>query len=259
MTTIVAVSDVHLGSDHSNEHLFREFLQEVLHDERVDSFVMVGDILDMWRADADVLMKKYEDVLETLTKMSEKKEVFYVVGNHDYHFIEMNTKNEYPFPVSKAVALPLGEETYWFIHGYQFEFPDALELFEEFADILCMGMDVMGGKAEYFWELYERGASVIRMTREWFTRTFDRSINPPEKRLSRKDIDDIREGIRRWRTENGAHPFLVYGHTHQPFVNVKGHEVNTGSWVADPYFPHLMRNTSLFIEEKSLPVLKRVG
>ncbi|NOQ48104.1 MAG: hypothetical protein GQ576_03025 [Methanococcoides sp.] len=48
--SIVVVSDVHLGTDEANEEKFIKFLKE-LDFEKIEHFVLLGDIIDIWRRD----------------------------------------------------------------------------------------------------------------------------------------------------------------------------------------------------------------
>jgi len=66
---------VHLGKYEKSERLFREFLDDVADDLCVEHLVLIGDILDMWRGDADTLLSDYEDILETLRDLL-RRELF---------------------------------------------------------------------------------------------------------------------------------------------------------------------------------------
>ncbi len=247
---IVAVSDLHLGASLKKE-LFNEFLDTVVSDSSVRHFVLIGDILDMWRSDPDTLFIEYKTVLEKLNGFhKEGKTVHYVVGNHDYNILRREVK--YTFTVSPRVVLSSGDRDFYFIHGYQFEYPDTLEIYEEFANVLCLGRDILGTTGEYFLDLYEKGAHAVRMSRQWFLRNFARSKKLPTKRLTRKDMEDINAAIAEWRNRNNdeiADKFIVYGHTHDPFVDENRQIANTGSWLNDPYFPYLEKNTYVTIRD----------
>lgn len=89
----VAISDVHLGhhvfGDDSAVQ-FREFLSALESSSNLDvqHLVIIGDFLDLWRDNDDVLFKKYADILERLGKLKTEsgkvKSLHYVVGNHDF-------------------------------------------------------------------------------------------------------------------------------------------------------------------------------
>jgi UDP-2,3-diacylglucosamine pyrophosphatase LpxH len=252
-TMIVAVSDVHLGKYERSEALFRKFLDEVVSDPCVEHLVLIGDILDMWRGNADTLVNSYKDILERLGDLNtEKRAVHYVVGNHDYHMIRRDDLDLYNFLVYPHVVLPSGDETYYFVHGYQFEYPDDMEIYEELANLLCLGGDVLGATVDFFWDLYKETFFALTMPKQWFYKNFGKSIKPPPERLSRKDMKRINKTIKEWRQENRddiSDTFIVYGHTHDPFVDEKNKIANAGSWVDDPKYPLLEKYTYVTIED----------
>lgn len=89
----IAVSDVHLGhhvfGDDSAVQ-FDEFLG-VLEQARnldIEHFIILGDFIDLWRDDDDLLFTKYAVLIERLSKLKTEsgkiKNLHYVVGNHDF-------------------------------------------------------------------------------------------------------------------------------------------------------------------------------
>jgi len=89
----VVVSDVHLGhhvfGDDSAVQ-FRELLSsmENARDLEIEHFIILGDFIDLWRDDDDVLFDKYSDILERIGKLKNEsgkiKNLQYVIGNHDF-------------------------------------------------------------------------------------------------------------------------------------------------------------------------------
>lgn len=248
---IVAVSDVHAGTSSKSETLFRTFLDTIATQKEVEHLVLIGDILDMWRGDPDTIFEKYADILERLKELQQKKKVYYILGNHDYHITKReDIKKHYNLDVRSTLVLPCGTHEYYFIHGYQFEFPDDIEIYQDFANILCLSGDVLAATGEFFWNLYQELSSAVIMSKAWFLKNFKRSINPPTKRLTRKDMKKINETIKTWKEEkNMVNTWIVYGHTHDPFVDKERCIVNTGSWMDDPYYPHFEKYTYITIEE----------
>jgi UDP-2,3-diacylglucosamine pyrophosphatase LpxH len=258
---IIATSDVHLGYYCSDQSLFKKFLDDIVDKEDVEYFVLVGDILDMWRRDNLELLFEYEDVLNKLKELQDKKrEVHYVVGNHDYHLIELkhDFKKKYNLDLCMDITLPYGDQEFYFIHGYQFEFPHMLDVYQDFANVLCLSDDTIGSDADQLWELYRAmspfwkrlGAKVIDIRK---------ALKPPWNRLSDRDIDKLRKTIKEWRTKYKDQiddKFIVYGHTHRPFVDIAKREANTGSWVDDPSHPMYEKNTYIIIEKDGTVTVK---
>lgn len=251
-TMIVAVSDIHLGKYKESETFFRAFLDNVADNRHVEHLVLIGDILDMWKGDADILLTTYKDILEKLRDLqTETRTVSYIVGNHDYHMIRRDDLNQY-FCVYPHLVLPSGTTKYYFIHGYQFEYPNDIKVYEAFANALCFGGDIMGATVDFFWDLYKEAFYAVTMPKQWFYENFERSKKSPLERLTRKDIKRINQTINDWRRENRddiADKVIVFGHTHDPFVDEDRRVANTGSWVDDPKYPYLEKYTYITIED----------
>ena len=251
---IIAVSDTHLGYSYSNKNLFMKFLETVVNKDEVECFVLGGDILDMWRRDSTKLLLENRDFLEKLQKLAEKREVYYVVGNHDYHMMELKEaiEEQYTINVSNDVTLECGDQEYYFIHGYQLEYTIELEIYQEFADKLCLGDDEIGSDADQLWNLFGMGSSHFRGVKEKIKEDFRKALTSPWKRLSDEDIDKLRKTIKQWRTKYKDQiddKFIIYGHTHRPYTDEDKKEANTGSWVSDAKRSYLKKNTYITIEE----------
>ena len=79
----IALSDIHLGSEHSCTEEVIRFLQQV----DCDRLILNGDIIDGWqlRKSGKRWKPKHTEFFKVLMKMMEKQntEIIYVVGNHD--------------------------------------------------------------------------------------------------------------------------------------------------------------------------------
>jgi UDP-2,3-diacylglucosamine pyrophosphatase LpxH len=83
MGTTVLFSDLHLGYERFNQDEFERFLTYLEKESNVSKLLILGDIFDLWRADAIdsvTLGWSYIDKLRNLNV-----ETHYIVGNHDYH------------------------------------------------------------------------------------------------------------------------------------------------------------------------------
>lgn len=161
----VAISDVHLGhhvfGDESAVQ-FREFLSalESSSNLEIQHLVIIGDFLDLWRDDDDVLFKKYADILERLgelkTESGKVKSLHYVVGNHDFvmpyykeHGNEEVKRLLEPFELTKpdcvtptSLELPndgsrLNGRKFVIRHGHQDEAGDLALMYDLSAVLLC--------------------------------------------------------------------------------------------------------------------------
>ncbi len=268
---IVVVSDMHLGYRYSNEGLFRKFVNEIVANPKVEHFILMGDILDMWRRDPLKLLIDYKDIFEKLEEINNSgREVHLVVGNHDYHTIELKEdfQTKYDLDVTMDMILTCGAQGYYFIHGYQFEYPYDLELYQEFANVLCMKDDKTGGELDTLWEFWKVVLSLrrkvplskrIRSGVNLKDALLKDALDFPEKRLSEEDLDKIEKEAIKMRENNKSQfddDYMVYGHTHRPFVDTGNCLANSGSWVSDPDNPSVAKNTYLVIEPGKAPEWK---
>src|SRR5712691_9233469 len=137
MTKIIVTSDQHLGYEKSNVDDFKDFLDYLLEaDGDVQSLILLGDLVDMWRRDASGLFLAFSEIVSTLLKLSitKKIEVSIVAGNHDYHLLKLQN-NGYKFkfyealpdPSSSSSSLTIikptttGDRKYIFKHGWEFD------------------------------------------------------------------------------------------------------------------------------------------
>ncbi|MBU7014540.1 MAG: UDP-2,3-diacylglucosamine diphosphatase [Theionarchaea archaeon] len=254
---IVALSDVHLGFSCCEERIFRRFLQDILLNPQIDHVVLMGDIFDMWRRDPVKLLIEYSDILELLREMRESKSVHYVVGNHDYHMIEAgeNLERKYNVEVGTETLIPYGDQSYYFVHGHQFEFPDSLDSYQQFAGILCMGDDATGRTADGLWNLYKTcfGHFDTTGTESRLKQKFKTAVGLPAERLQEKAMNNIQKEAVKKREEfedQIGDCFIVYGHTHHSYVDPEQKMANTGSWVDDTSVPHLIKDTYITIDER---------
>jgi UDP-2,3-diacylglucosamine pyrophosphatase LpxH len=256
-----------LGYWWSNENLFREFLDDIVDTEEVTHLVLAGDILDMWRRDNMKLFFDFGDILSKLEDLQNRgKHIYYVVGNHDYHMMQLehNIEQQYTFDISMGITLTYGDQDYYFIHGYQFEFSDMPDTYEDFANILCLSDDTIGRNADKLWNLYKAVSPLWEGLEEKAREYLGKTLDLPFERLSDEDIIKLQETIEEWRTEDKNQiddKFIVYGHTHRPYVDTAKKEANTGSWVDDPQHPPpenntYKKNTYITIEEDGTVTLE---
>jgi UDP-2,3-diacylglucosamine pyrophosphatase LpxH len=207
---VVAVSDVHLGTEKSEEAAFNEFLGSLPDDKELTDLVLLGDIVDMWHRDASGMFLENMDTIKTIRDLKSRLRVHWVAGNHDYHLLRLKNRAphyHYPFEFKESLELKDGSHTYRFMHGYEFEYGNELDFMKPIMEAYCHVMS----------------DSLLMMAGNFHAR--------PHERL--KDaLEDIQK---RAYEENRGKPgqILVFGHTHQPFINSEENLVNTGSWVND--------------------------
>lgn len=230
--TWVVLSDLHLGTVESNKEHFRAFLAEL--GDEVQRLILLGDIFDLWRRDPLGVLLENVDVLQQLLNLQPRVRVSFVVGNHDYHlFTFIASYFGTTFELTRDLRLEHGATTYRFIHGYQLENKrfGTLELYELFADRMCRAGEDVGRAADAIWEAIcaERDIWNKLILNSWVKeKTKEINLPPEDRNLEKLDqyaIDLVKKDVR----YRGS--FLIFGHTHAPFVKEEEHVANTGSWV----------------------------
>ncbi len=253
---IIAVSDVHLGymsrdktQSLSNRDDFNRFLDNVLDADDIDKFVICGDLLDMWRRDISGVVVENAETLHKLHMLTSKMDVYYIVGNHDYHMHELRNF-KYQFEISKEKILQEGGKTYHFKHGYDF---DPL-MNEVYFNALCYSNDELediATRAYEVWIKWREWKDVLLalFKKEKIQEHLRKMATPVEIRVTLADRDKI--NLRACRAVKEGE-ILVFGHTHKPFINEKENVVNLGSWVKDAQ----IQNTYLEIKNGGMALKK---
>jgi UDP-2,3-diacylglucosamine pyrophosphatase LpxH len=228
---IVVTSDHHLGYESSDKAAFNAFLDQILGDTSVTHFVLLGDVVDMWRRDASGVFLENRDTFDRIAALSESVQVHYVAGNHDFHVLQLQD-HSYAFDFVESLSLSEGGRNYRFVHGYQFDDLQQKPLMEA----LCRVMSDTAGD-------FETGAWAT-LTRDWSDLHYFISLLF-EKRSVRKEVEMLQlppklrlagtlgDVERAACSSVQAGEVLVFGHTHRPFINESGTVANAGSWVKD--------------------------
>jgi len=232
---VIVTSDHHLGYANSDKTGFNAFLDELAQEDDLTHFVLLGDVVDMWRRDASgVFLEAHDTVGKILRLKAKGVQVYYVAGNHDYHVLDLNNPN-YPIQFSKELTLNDGPVTYRFVHGYEFD-PEQKIPFMAF---LCRVMSDTGGNLEnHLWTDFNSLNSIFSKMEPSFVKT---DIGAIAQRLHRGPEDRLKDSLGGINAtackEVKPGEVLIFGHTHVPFMNKAENVVNTGSWVKDskPY------------------------
>ena len=116
----IFISDVHLGTKHSQADKLLEFLKST----DADYYFLVGDIIDGWMMKKKNNWKKsHTEVIQFLIKKSRKPcQIIYIVGNHD-DFLRNYTDKQIGniSLVDRHVHYTLNNRKYLLMHGDQFD------------------------------------------------------------------------------------------------------------------------------------------
>jgi UDP-2,3-diacylglucosamine pyrophosphatase LpxH len=239
----VVISDTHLGYEKCDRTALNDFIDTLANDPELTDLVLLGDIVDMWRRDASGVFLEGRQIIDKILGLPKRIDVHYVAGNHDYHVLDLkNSKQYFRYPIvfTKELAIPDGQYTYRFMHGYEFEYRDD-SLKYLLMDVLCRVLSDEGGSfIDDIWGLFTKSWTDLsfilttifhRSKKRDVTETAAMLRQSPEKRLLNTMQDVDKEALK----EQAKKPneILVYGHTHRPFINSQENLVNSGSWVTD--------------------------
>lgn len=116
----IFISDVHLGTRHSNAERLLEFLKST----EADTYYLIGDIIDGWMMRKKTYWpQSHNNVVQFFLKQSKKSiKVIYITGNHD-EFLREYVGNEMGniSLVNEAIHTGIDGKRYLVIHGDQFD------------------------------------------------------------------------------------------------------------------------------------------
>ena len=125
MTRAYFVSDLHISSAKDPKaRRFLSFLRELSAAKGVTHLFLLGDIFDMWLADHRYFVKRYEELIDELTRLhDEGVAIHYFEGNHDLH-LEKYWARELGFAVHRGpLTIDLAGKRLRLEHGDQMD-PD---------------------------------------------------------------------------------------------------------------------------------------
>jgi UDP-2,3-diacylglucosamine pyrophosphatase LpxH len=166
---IIAVADLHLGSQMANKSGFSNFINEYLepNQDDISHIVLLGDILDLWRnTNSQVLLQNF-DILTELAQLDMKKN--YLAGNHDYAIFSLLSQSSSSLPPDSTGLLDQVSETLdltsdglklRFIHGHQVDYWPALSFYEIFSQAMCF-VDDEDQDLSDVWNIIHRFAESI--------------------------------------------------------------------------------------------------
>lgn len=235
---IITVSDVHLGEDgFSKQDLqFSKFLEFIKDDELKDGghLVLLGDIFDFWRKDSAQIFEDYSDAIEVLFEFPKDINIHYVIGNHDFYLSEIpGYFNTRPFKFFGPAADIKERHVFRFIHGYHLEvmanpYSKDLNLYESLARRLSYHSGLIGRAASGI------GHAISSLTRGEGDYQSSMMKRPESRLRGRNNAGDRLTSLAKCRSRclylGGAFDWLVYGHTHSPFLDPESWTINTGSW-----------------------------
>lgn len=219
---IVSFSDVHLGWERCNKKRFNQFLDYLHCDKDLGYIVALGDILDYWRRDDAGVTFENADTIHKLIELGEKRRITWVLGNHDWHLTTFHD-HEYPFEFPEKLVIKTKDQNYRFVHGHQFDPVQFPFLFEP----LCQKTnDSWGSTISNLWDASSLvkevcGNLLLRVNKP----RYSAMMATPQERGNIKVVEENAKNSVR------DNEYLIYGHTHNPYVDDQSKTANCGSWV----------------------------
>jgi UDP-2,3-diacylglucosamine pyrophosphatase LpxH len=257
MSGIVAFSDVHLGYSRADSEAFMEFLLELQNRNDLADVVIVGDFVDLWRRDIVGLEFELSRYMEELRKLQRKVKVHYVFGNHDFH-VGYLQNHDYPFEPQSSFSIERSGYMIKFLHGHQCD-PLQNILGPDTSEILCWTLsDNLGEAKLWLWDLF---GSRSGLRQEEFEKKVNSLMIPPEDKRRTEalgTVSDFVECVKAVLKVTAQNEFIVFGHTHKPFIDLDRRVANTGCWIkgtipANTYF-ELLEWPPQVIEFKGRPL-----
>ena len=201
----IIISDLHLGSDVCRARHIRQFLAEIEKDKvSTRELIVNGDLFDSW--DFRKLKSSHWKVLSQLRRLSKKKHVVWINGNHDgpaeiiSHLIGLDFVDEY--------EIVSGGRRILVLHGDRFDsFIAKYPLLTKLADSAYRAMQRLDGSF--------RLAQMAKRNSKTFLRC----------------SEQIRTGAVRHCEAKGA-DVVCCGHTHLAMVSER--YCNSGCWTESP-------------------------
>ena len=201
---IIAVSDLHLGTQLSNKSGFSRFIKEFLepNQDDISRIVLLGDILDLWRfSNTDVLLQNF-DVLTELSRLGMKKN--YIAGNHDYAIFSLLSQSSIPVSpdstgvldqVSEILDLKYDGMKLRFIHGHQVDYWPALSFYEVFSQAMCF-VDPESEELSNTWNIVYRFAEILPDKTRKLVRGLSEDLQKEIEQKLAGPLDGNMEGVK---------------------------------------------------------------
>jgi len=204
------ISDVHIGFKFSRA----KDAVTVLEKEKFDRLILVGDIFDI----QNMMHRAYWDehhtaFLKKILKIAKKKEVIYVIGNHDYplYYLQEYTKKIANVRLCREYTYTSNDKKILCVHGDQFDSVSRkIQVLGDFFYSVLLHLNSFVAKLQMLFGFKYRSFS--KWCKDKVKNTISKAFSIEDKLRAIQEIDVV-----------------VYGHTHMPYVS--DDLVNTGTFV----------------------------
>jgi UDP-2,3-diacylglucosamine pyrophosphatase LpxH len=226
---VLVATDQHLGYANSDAASFEKFLDYVSKRSDVGTLAILGDLVDMWRRDVSGLFLEQRKSMDKLVELSSSIKVHFIVGNHDYHLMNLEGHG-YPFQFLESMnPIDAGPIKYRFMHGWEFDPEQQPPIMEALCHNLSDTDGVQRSDVYSAFTGFEVRLEELFRIHGGMDGYINHLLQGPEFRLQAV-LPDLE---RRAYSSLNQGELLVFGHTHRPFVSADGRLANAGSWVTD--------------------------
>ncbi len=218
----IFISDVHLGTKHSQADKLLEFIK----DNEAESIYLVGDIIDGWAMKQKIRWRQsHSDVIQKILRSARKgTQIYYIAGNHDEFlrsffplFLGDNLKI-----VNDLDYIGVNGKNYFVTHGDIF---DTMTITKKYLTIFGdMGYDLL----LHLNPIVNFVRKKMGIKRYW-------SLSAQLKENLRKSLHFIEdyENISTQYAKHTGYDGVICGHIHKPDIKtIEGVEyMNTGDWI----------------------------
>ena len=231
---IYVVSDTHIGWNEGHNPLFFSFLSELRY-KRPDTLILCGDIFELWRRDISGVFLQNHDYIATLHNLHNRgTEIIFVVGNHDQHIYKLTQfKEMYDFlTITKDYNIKVNDIKFHFLHGHQLDPKCSDEMTNE---ALCHSDDETGKRMSDAWEnlnsrpIHLRTYTLCNFPQVPITNVGVLEYVAHPGTLSTND-ERRKILINKALMTKPPDEYLIFGHTHIPYVDNEKKMANCGCW-----------------------------
>jgi UDP-2,3-diacylglucosamine pyrophosphatase LpxH len=214
----IILSDLHLGSSHSNPKKLLKFLKSIT----FDNLILNGDIIDGWKIKRGGKIKPKEiELLKYILKLSKKVNVIYLRGNHD-DFLDHAIPIQFgDISILDQYDIEIDDKRYYVIHGDIFDrITKELKWVAQIGDI---GYNIL--------IKINKLVNRIRKAQGKSYYSFSKEIKKKVKKAVNY-ISDFEENLAKLAKSKG-YDGIMCGHIHHPEIRDIGGIMyyNSGDWV----------------------------
>ncbi len=115
---VLVLSDIHLGTYGCHAKELLKYLKSI----NPKTVILNGDIIDIWQFSKHYWPKSHMKVVKYLIGwLTDKKEIYYIPGNHDELFRKFIDFKMESFSIKNKIVLELDGKKAWFFHGDVFD------------------------------------------------------------------------------------------------------------------------------------------